>query len=485
MKNKKISFFLIFLIGIVLIDCSIVLGDEKTQKIGVVIFNEKKTDHGYRLYSSRNLTAAHLISPKGRYVHSWYYSHEEDEVTSSFGGFGMTWHYAEMLPNGHLIAIVKDEMIVELDWESNLVWKQRLRAHHDFSRGSEGNTIVISRKDMPNPWWPGNIIAMDELVEYNDESKIVWKWRYADHYKDQPELKDYLPPEKSKRDWPHINTCEILPENPIGKKDKIFKKGNLLLCGAHADAIMVLDRGTENIVWVWGPGIIEGPHMPNMLPNGNLLIYDNGRYRGYTKIIELNPITKKIVWEYGSNKEFFSPARGSALRMGNGNTLTANSDNGWFFEVTPEGEKVWEYYNPDLTEKGDRMGLYRTLPYKKKLVDKLLKKHGKTYYERNNKSSFIKKAGLSDHLMEIIRRIESGYLDKAHTWLNQEGLETLSERERTFAYSFLYAVRKDIKRSLQNMKKSIEAGMPEMVFSIDFSDLFKPLTNHHDFIIDK
>ncbi|GAH97841.1 unnamed protein product [marine sediment metagenome] len=81
-----------------------------------------------------------MITPEGKYVHTWYYPHTEDIVTTNFGGFGMSWHYAEMLPNGNLVAIVKDEMIIELDWNSNLVWKAKLRAHHDFARGKKGNT---------------------------------------------------------------------------------------------------------------------------------------------------------------------------------------------------------------------------------------------------------------------------------------------------------------------------------------------------------
>jgi len=43
---------------------------------------------------------------------------------------------------------------------------------------------------------------------------------------------------------------------------------------------------------------------------------------------------------------FFSPRISNARRLPNGNTLI---DEGWFgrfFEVTSEGETVWEYFNP-------------------------------------------------------------------------------------------------------------------------------------------
>ena len=78
---------------------------EKGIRLGVTHINKKNTDNGYRLYSSRNHTTAHLITPEGKYVHTWYYPHEEYVVTSDFGGFGRSWHYAGMLPNGNLITI--------------------------------------------------------------------------------------------------------------------------------------------------------------------------------------------------------------------------------------------------------------------------------------------------------------------------------------------------------------------------------------------
>jgi len=478
--------FYIFL-GILFFNGNIYAQNLEKQKIGVTYYNKEKTDDSYRLYSSRNLTTAHLISPAGKYVHTWYYPHKEDTVTVNFGGFGMTWHYAEMLSNGHLIAIVKDEMIIELDWNSNLVWKAKLRAHHDFARDSKGNTIVVSRKDLPNPWEPGKTIAMDELVEFNKKGKIIWQWNYEKHMDDLKNLvKETLPPDETFRDWPHINTCEILPKNPLEKKDKRFKAGNLLLSARHSDIIMIINKKTKKIVWAWGPGKLQGQHMPTMLPNGNILIFDNGHHnskisRGYTKVVEMNPISKKIVWEYGSNREFFSPARGSAIRLKNGNTLIANSDNGWFFEITPSGEKVWEYYNPDLGRGGHRMGLYRTLAYDKQMVDKLLARNTSMYYKRPGKEKFQEKYGLSDQLMKVVDWIETGSLDEAYRWLNDNGIETIGEKETYFAYSLLFSVRGNIYQSVNSMKKAVEAGMPRELFSREFSDFFKSLTESSHF----
>jgi len=70
-------------------------------------------------------------------------------------------------------------------------------------------------------------------------------------------------------------------------------------------------------------------------------------------------------------ESFFSPSRGSNQRLPNGNTFIADSDNGRLFEVTYQGEIVWEFFTPDLTKSGRRMPLYRTIRYSTELIDEL------------------------------------------------------------------------------------------------------------------
>ena len=53
-------------------------------------------------------------------------------------------------------------------------------------------------------------------------------------------------------------------------------------------------------------------------------------------------------WEYTSPDKysFYSPIMSCAQRLKNGNTLITQGINGRIFEVTPEKEIVWEYWNP-------------------------------------------------------------------------------------------------------------------------------------------
>jgi len=94
--------------------------------------------------------------------------------------------------------------------------------------------------------------------------------------------------------------------------------------------------------------IMLGDHTHN-----NILIFDNGPDRldqafPFSRVIEVNPATNQIVWKYqeASADNFYSSRISNAQRLPNGNTLINEGLFGRFFEVTPDGEVVWEYVNP-------------------------------------------------------------------------------------------------------------------------------------------
>ena len=148
--------------------------------------------------------------------------------------------------------------------------------------------------------------------------------------------------------------------------------GNWLITARHGSIILILDQNRK-IAWKAVahdiPGHIEGPHGAQILSTGNMLIFDNGRYRGRSRVIEIDPLTKTIIWEY-SRKDFFTLSQGYAQRLPNGNTLITESEKGHAFEITGEGDVVWELYNPDMQNdpafpqrQGTREWIYRMTWY--------------------------------------------------------------------------------------------------------------------------
>jgi hypothetical protein len=173
-----------------------------------------------------------------------------------------------------------------------------------------------------------------------------------------------------------MNTVSVLPDTPVGKRDSRFRAGNLLICFRNINQIGLLDRDTWEILWTWGADDLDWPHLPVMVENGNILIYDNGTHRLYSRLIEVNPITEKIEWEYVADppRAFFSRENGSAQRLPNGNTLVCNGYNGRAFEITRGGEIVWEWINPTTKEK-HREQICRMWRIEPEVVSPLLTKH--------------------------------------------------------------------------------------------------------------
>ena len=173
----------------------------------------------------------------------------------------------------------------------------------------------------------------------------------------------------------HPNTVNILEENRNGSRGE-FRPGNLLICLRDINQIATLDPDTKEILWTWGEGELDRPHHPTMLANGNILVFDNGRYRGHTRVIEIDPVRGSIVWQYPKDPQdpehrFYCPMKGSAQRLPNGNTLIGDSEHGRSFEVTRDGEIVWEYFYP-VVRNNKRATIYRSIRYPVEWVQPLL-----------------------------------------------------------------------------------------------------------------
>ena len=75
----------------------------------------------------------------------------------------------------------------------------------------------------------------------------------------------------------------------------------------------------------------------------------------FSRIMEVDLATEQIVWKYQERREshFFSPRISNAERIANGDTLICEGDFGRLFEVTHDGELIWEFVNPYFGE-GER-----------------------------------------------------------------------------------------------------------------------------------
>jgi hypothetical protein len=136
------------------------------------------------------------------------------------------------------------------------------------------------------------------------------------------------------------------------------------MSGRNISTVVMIERATGKIIWRLGSPPLAQQHDPRPLPNGNILIFDNGTHRAdnpatFSRVIEVDPHTDAIVWEYADQSlfEFFSPYISGAQRLTNGNTLICEGCHGRIFEVTPGRKVVWEYVSPHFFQEPGRAGL--------------------------------------------------------------------------------------------------------------------------------
>jgi hypothetical protein len=335
--------------------------EANTELRGVTRLDPTRAAPGFNFYSDQ-AGGAILARLDGEQIHSWRLPSGERAC-----------ELAELLPDGDVLFVCQDESLTRLDWNSRIVWDLELRAHHDVGVAADGTLLVVDR-DLHS--YQGRQVWFDGIAWVSGEGQVLRRWSTFEHL---AELRRHHPPSpldgatgpagsrspeasgnETPGDYYHANTVEVIPDTPLGKRDARFRGGNLLVCLRNANLLLILDAKTLSVTWSWGPGQLELPHMPTMLDDGHILVFDNGVRRRASRVLEIEPAGGEIVWSYGeaAQQRFFVKERGCSQRLANGNTLICDSQRGRVFEVTSAGQTVWEFWNPEFQGKSRRR-LYR------------------------------------------------------------------------------------------------------------------------------
>jgi hypothetical protein len=237
--------------------------------------------------------------------------------------------------------------------------------NHDFALLPNGHALIyaydVQPVDMSLLVPGGNPAAMVSgsiIQELDAQRNVIFQWRSWDYI---PVLDTYQNTLGAAFDYIHVNG--ILQDTD----------GNIIVCTRLTSEIIKIDRQTGDIIWRMGgkhnqfafvgdhaenaPHYFSFPHSPSLLPNGNLLLFDNGfkKTPQYSRAVEYaldqSAKTATMVWEYRRTPDAFAATQGSVQRLPNGNTMI-----GWgsasiaqqlaATEVTPDGRTVFEMSFP-------------------------------------------------------------------------------------------------------------------------------------------
>jgi hypothetical protein len=283
-------------------------------------------------------------------------------------------HDIEYLPNGNILAIV-------------------------WTKKTESEAIEAGR----NPSSVTDYLWSEKIVEINPENnEIIWEWHVWDHL-----VQDYDVNQQNygvvsdnpglinlnyyfgvgSEDWLHFNSIDYNPD-----------LDQIVISVHNFHEIWIIDHSTTTIeasshaggnsgrggdlLFRWGnpqaydmgtvnDQVFFAQHDARWIESGypddgKIMVYNNGVNRpegNYSSVDMIIPalngnnyevntngnyLPEALYWQYVANEptDFYSQSISGASQLANGNVLICEGESGHFFEVTSDGDIVWDYISP-------------------------------------------------------------------------------------------------------------------------------------------
>ena len=206
------------------------------------------------------------------------------------------------------------------------------------------------------------LVAGHVILRQSPSGTIEYLWNAWDHFT----IADWIFIQPGLAQMPSIDFDH---PNSLAKDTD----GNYVVSFASLGEITKIHASTGQMLWRLGGRnnqftFIGDPlggfgiqHHVRVLPNGNLLLIDNGvrhippESRAVEYRLDLSAHTATMVWQYRHSPALFAPFAGSAQRLKNGNTFVAFGAASRVAEVTPAGQVVWE---AQMTNSGSKVPFF-------------------------------------------------------------------------------------------------------------------------------
>jgi hypothetical protein len=351
------------------------LAPDEAPPRGVVVSHPARSQPGTNLVLDFSRRTARLLDAEGRERHLW-----------SGAAADKPWHHVELAPDGTLLVIRRDGFVLALDPDSRVRWSRGLGAHHDLEVLPSGEIAVLRSAFIDVPYEgralplvedrvavlspAGDLLREISLHRLFGGQIPASRLEHIARHSREHWLERVHPPRRG-IDVFHTNSVVALDRDLPG----LGRRGDFLLSIRELDLLAVVDPEGTQVRWSWGAGVLDAQHDASVLPNGNLLVFDNGKRRGWSRVLEVDPVARRIAWEHRGEPPaaFYSRRMGGCQALANGNLLVTSSEQGRAFELTREGAVVWEYWSEDVDERRRRRAtLHRLTRHPEALTARLL-----------------------------------------------------------------------------------------------------------------
>jgi hypothetical protein len=202
------------------------------------------------------------------------------------------------------------------------------------------------------------------LLRLTSDGTAEFAWSAWDHLRIQdwiePPRPDPVNPDQPDFDHPNALALDL--------------DGNYIVSWRNLGEVTKIDARSGEVLWRLGGannqftfvddplGGFSAQHYARILPDGHLLLYDNGtRHKPQeTRVVEyaldVAARTATLVWEFRHVPPIYTSYVGSVQRLASGNTAIGYGFAGHATEVAPDGGPVWE---ADLRVDGEPVIVYR------------------------------------------------------------------------------------------------------------------------------
>lgn len=337
---------------------------------GVKIYNRDKIMPGITLLTSywaeTNWTAGiRLINLEGKTIHHWevkpneiWHQSPHSDLAKNLKNTKNNYiHGTYLYPNGDIIFNISFLGLIRMNSSGDVLWKLPYRTHHSVFKDEDGNFWVSGAKWVESgnnreKLFPGlNSPYVEEtILKVSPEGTILKEISlleslYNSNYEHL--LHNYW---KLSGDLLHLNDVEVL-NSELANDFSTFDSGDIVISSKHLNLLAVLNQSGA-IKWIC-TGVFTKQHDPDFEQNGLITVFDNRSNIDQSKIRSINPATDEVKTLYPNNLDqaFYTEAGGKHQKLDNGNRLITEARAGRVFEITPEGETVWEWIHQPFDNK--------------------------------------------------------------------------------------------------------------------------------------
>lgn len=301
---------------------------------------------------SRGSYAAWLYDSNGTLVHTWIVDYDALDPDGPSNGSDAP-HALHVLADGSiLVGFDKGDVMARLDSCSVPVWIRPGVFHHTMEPAEDGSIWTwyatgtayghyqyLENFDPETGEHIKGLALVDDIIRKSDFAATVLAVT-----SDYPFREFDRDPKDYELDIFHPNDIEELPASLV-REFPMFETGDLMLSFRNISLVLVVNPKNQRIKW-WSHGPWRFQHDPDFRPDGKISVYDNNPERDGSRILTIDPRTRKVSDELSDVEfSFYSKYRGKHQYLTNGNVLIVAPEEGRVVEVAKDGRKVLEFNN--------------------------------------------------------------------------------------------------------------------------------------------